>query len=101
LAETFAIALGLPAQTVWSASEFTAVKEQSSTVRNVIHITIITRLDEVTVTGVEVNRGNCQLTKPFKPSPMKFGENLRVTVVNCDPLEVQLETDKWVFTLSW
>lgn len=110
LATTFAIALGVSAQAAWSADGFTVEKKKNRTLGDVTDIIITSRLDAVSVSDIAVNRGNCRLInaygspvdKPFKPFPMKFGGTVQVGAAGfCNPVEVQITTDKGVFTSSW
>ena len=59
--------------------------------------------DNVTVNGVTVNRGNCNLLR-FQPRVLGYGQSMEVPIQSCntkDLLEVQIDTDKGTSQFSF
>lgn len=73
-------------------------------------IWVTTRLTEVTVVDLVANRGNCkiyvnpspksELSRPMKPFTRKYGGQFDF-YTDCNPLELEIKTDKGVFTSRW
>jgi len=95
-----------------SAEElFNVSKKKHNVLGDTTVITITSRLDAVTVTGIKVNRGNCPLANKYNtpingnqigPLNMKYGGEFVIFAGNfCNPLEVALTTDRGIYRTSW
>lgn len=63
------------------------------------NIVVTSKVDQIQVNSVEINRGNC------KPSgdamQLKFGQSMRFITYSCDIKEVEVNTDKGNFTFTF
>jgi hypothetical protein len=93
------------------ADDFLVSKRKHPQLGDTTIITVVAQQDAVTVTSIKVNRGNCQLYNKFN-SPfngeavgqmkMKYGNEFTFFAGNfCNPLELELMTDKGVFRTNW
>jgi hypothetical protein len=65
-------------------------------------LTLTGRADTVTIKNVVVNRGNCKGQWPPRlPQTLKFGETHLYDEYLCDPIEVEVTTDKGSSTFKW
>ena len=64
-------------------------------------LSITGRADSVTIENVIVNRGCKPQQRPQLPQTLKFGETRRYGFYLCDPIEVQVITDKGSPTFTW
>lgn len=97
-------------QSACAADEFTVSKKKSPTLGDVTDVSITSRLDKVQVLDISINRGNCRMInaygspveKPIKPFSMNFGGTVTVGAAGfCNPLEIEIKTDKGTFRTGW
>ena len=74
--------------------------------RTVFFLTLQSVVDEVTVTGTTLNRGNCKThpntSKGTMPVKLRFGEDVKIEMQNCgDLLEAQAATDQGNFEFTF
>ncbi len=65
---------------------------------------VTSKVDEVEVRSIEVNRGNCSITNPHKAMPykLKFAESLTVGAPGCpNVLEATVATSEGNFGFSF
>lgn len=100
----------LSATSALADDAFSVGKKKSPTLGDVTDVSITSRLDAVQVQDISINRGNCRLinsygspvSKPMQPFKMKFGETVKVGAAGfCNPLEVEIKTDKGTFKSGW
>lgn len=69
-----------------------------------IHLAVVSKVDDIKINGVEVNRGNCVLhpgSISMFPADVKFGQALHVAIMNCTAiLEVRIMTNYRDYTYS-
>ena len=96
--------------TAWGADDFTVEKRKNRSLGDVTDVIVTYKGDGLTLTDIVVNRGNCALLspygqplqKPIDPVSMKFGSTVKVGAAGfCNLLEVQIHTNKGVFTSSF
>lgn len=105
-----ALMAAISIQLAWAADEFTVTKKKSATLGDVTDVSFTSRLDKVQILDVSINRGNCRMInaygspveKPLKPFSMNFGSTVTVGAAGfCNPLEIEIKTDKGTFRTGW
>ena len=64
------------------------------------YLKIVVLKDTLKLNKVSVNRGNCEANLGVLPKILKFGDTLEVPI-DCNPIEMTIETDSGEQTLSW
>ncbi|WP_116426021.1 hypothetical protein [Pseudomonas citronellolis] len=65
---------------------------------------VTSKVDEVEIRSIQINRGNCEITNTHKALPykLKFGESLSVGAPGCpNALEASISTSKGDFDFSF
>ncbi len=60
-------------------------------------VIVTSRADRLDIRGIDFNRGACRsflLNRADFPHPMRFGEQVAMTMQNCDPIEVKIQSDQ-------
>lgn len=94
-----------------AGDDFLVTKRKHPQLGDTTVITVTSQQDSVIVTGIKVNRGNCPLANNYN-NPingdavgqirMKYGTEFTIFAGNfCNPLELELKTDKGAFKTSW
>lgn len=63
-------------------------------------LSIASKSNELTITKIEANRGNCEVGGAPFPITLRFGDRTYY-YLGCSPLEVTLHTDKGAWTFNW
>jgi hypothetical protein len=58
-------------------------------------------VEDVTVTAMTVNRGNCRITTPNLPKKLGFGDTLESYISNCNVKEVEVQMEDEAFTFAF
>ena len=81
--------------------EMTADAEPMHVVKEGSSLYVTSLIDELTISNVTVNHGQCQLYIG-NAAPIKMGEARQINVVNlCNPIEAIFESDHGTWTYNW
>jgi len=68
------------------------------------YITITNRMPMMSILGISVNRGNCKPSFADEhktvPVPLLYGENIKIMVTNCNPIEVTVRARQGSATVN-
>lgn len=68
---------------------------------NQYKITVAAIADQVTITGLTVNRGNCKPGGNNMPKQLGFGQTIDAYASNCNIKEVEVATDDGAYAFTF
>jgi hypothetical protein len=64
-------------------------------------VILTNRSDALDIRHIELNRGACHATMDGSyPHPMRFGQQIRMRMFDCDPIEIHVEADQGSSTIE-